>query len=50
MELTHFDEKGNEYFFLGSVDRSTIRTVKGSLWAFPPDAVWAIKWAKNIRF
>lgn len=46
----YFDEKGNEYFFLGSVDRSTIRTVKGSLWAFPPDAVWAIEWAKDIRF
>lgn len=46
----YFDEKGNEYFFLGSVDRSTIRTVKGYVWAFPPDAAWAIKWAKDFRF
>ena len=46
----YFDGKGNEYLFLGSVDRSTIRTVKGYLWEFPPDAVWAIGWAKDIRF
>lgn len=46
----YFDGKGNEYLFLGSVDRSTIRTVKGYLWEFPPDAVWAIEWAKDIRF
>lgn len=46
----YFDGKGNEYFFLGSVDRSTIQTAKGYVWAFPPDAVWAIKWAKDFRF
>lgn len=46
----YFDGKGNEYFFLGNVDRSTIQTAKGYVWAFPPDAVWAIQWAGDIGF
>lgn len=46
----YFDGKGNEYFFLGSVDRSAIRTARGYVWAFPLNAVWAIKWARGIRF